>query len=54
MFSRGLTQVTHIKPSLFSTQKRMHACQLSSLMPPLHLLSSSACSHLSFSSLWFP
>ncbi|VUZ39631.1 unnamed protein product [Hymenolepis diminuta] len=41
MFSRVLTQVTHIKLSLFSTQT-MHACQLPASTLPTHPLSSSA------------
>ncbi|VUZ47796.1 unnamed protein product [Hymenolepis diminuta] len=42
MFSRVLTQMTHIKLSLFSTQQRTHACQLPAITLPVHLLSSSA------------
>ncbi|VUZ42768.1 unnamed protein product [Hymenolepis diminuta] len=41
MFSRGPTQVTHIKLSLFFHSKRTYACQLPALMLPTHLLFSS-------------
>ncbi|KAM3180195.1 hypothetical protein ACTXT7_016788, partial [Hymenolepis weldensis] len=46
LYSRALAQVTHIKLSLISTQKRTHACHLLAPTLPVHLLSSSARSPL--------
>ncbi|VUZ44814.1 unnamed protein product [Hymenolepis diminuta] len=48
-FSRVLTQVIPIKLPLFSTQKRIHACQLLAPALSAHPLSSSARSSLSLS-----